>query len=110
MGIPLWEKPSCPNNVQDYVSVVPLHSSQATQYLAAQRELKQETADLERESSCAASTTAEGASDESSVIDDSSLADESCDECDQVQACFATAEDCTPSLQDMPQFSRTQNL
>jgi len=39
LQIPMWQKPCCPNNMADYVSVVPLHQARATKYLAEQHQM-----------------------------------------------------------------------
>lgn len=109
LEIPMWQKPCCPNNMEDYVSVVPLHQAKATKYLAEQRLMsarlswsprsgrwraqsdgnsEMESTQLQagaeirkasKEQACSSSqsTSAEDNSDQSTIVGESLVADDS---------------------------------
>lgn len=76
LEIPLWEKPSCASNINDYVAIIPLHHGEATKYLAKQRELvlQRPAAEAGGEANSMHSTIADDISDGSSS-NESDLAD-----------------------------------
>lgn len=73
LQIPLWVRPSSAHNIEDYVSVVPLHQTEAARHLMAQRGLA--SAQKAQEASSAASTCADDSGDESDSGDEHPGAD-----------------------------------
>lgn len=87
LPIPMWVKPSCVHNMEDYVSVVPLHEAVAGRYNLAQRDLC--SCSSSQESTSSASTFADDSSDESDFGDDGIMT---------AEAVAATTVDSTPDL------------
>lgn len=81
LEIPLWVKPTCPNNMDDYVSVVPLHSKWL---LSAEFHcggaFKAAGTTSEQEVSGTESTSFEDTSDKSTVADENITAEDARDE------------------------------
>jgi hypothetical protein len=98
MEIPLWVRPTCPNNITDYVSVVPSHQAEAAKCLASQREaphalckLDSPFAYVEHPTSTAESTDVEDGSDSSTDADEYIIAE------DNVEDKYHVSCQCVPS-------------
>lgn len=73
LQIPMWVKPRSAHNIEDYVSVVPLHQAEAARHLMAQR--GPASALKAQEASSAASTCADDSSDDTDSGDECTGAD-----------------------------------